>query len=159
MIGPRPVASFIVWTDGSGTTGGPAGIAYVGIGDDGIFEASIPVQNATNQQAEILAAAFALHALPAGSVVTVVSDSEYVVKGWSDPDRLPLWRTNGWKKKSGGDVANPRHWQRLVEAADRHREVSFEWIRGHDGNDQNERADALAKEARQTAAAEYREVA
>jgi ribonuclease HI len=145
-----------VWTDGSGTTGGPAGIGYVAFADEieGAILGSLPLRNATNQQAEILAVALALHELPGRSTVTVVSDSEYVVLGWNDPRRLLLWKTNGWRKASGGPVANVAHWQRLLRAAERHASVTVEWTRGHVGTDGNERADRLAGQARATALAD-----
>lgn len=141
-----------VWTDGSGTTGGPGGVGYVAVSDEteGVTEGSLPLPNATNQQAEILAAAFALHELPEGSDVTVVSDSQYLVMGWNE--WLPLWRERGWRRLSGGPVANLRYWQRLLDAAGRHRAVRFEWTRGHAGTEQNERADRLAGAARMEAA-------
>lgn len=142
---------YTVFTDGSGTTGGPAGIAYVAVDVDGVIteEASLPLPNATNQQAEILAAAFALHHLPEGSEVTVVSDSEYVVKGWNE--YLPAWHARGWRKKDGKTPSNSPHWRRLETAAARHESVSFTWTRGHDGNPGNERADVLAGLARRDA--------
>lgn len=130
----------MVWTDGSGTTGGPAGIGYVAQSPDEPESVlgSLPLDNATNQQAELLAAALALHELPTGSVVTVVSDSEYLVKGWNEyPKR---------KRKK-----NLTHWARLTQAAKRHRSVVFKWTRGHAGTEQNELADRLAGAARQVA--------
>lgn len=129
-----------VWTDGSGTTGGAAGIGYYAITDEieGTIEGSLALVNATNQQAEILAAAFALHELPARSTVTVVSDSEYLVLGWNEYPRR--------KRK-----ANLRHWARLTAAVERHESVTFEWTRGHAGTDGNERADKLAGAAREIA--------
>lgn len=139
---------FTVYCDGSGTTGGPAGIAYVALNEDGTVyhERALPVENATNQQAEILAAAYALHTLPAGSDITIRSDSQYVVKGWNE--WLPDWIAGGWRKRSGGAPSNKAHWQRLVKARERQLKVRFEWLRGHDGDKWNERADVLAKEAR-----------
>ncbi|MDQ3163408.1 MAG: hypothetical protein M3Q92_11365, partial [Actinomycetota bacterium] len=99
-----------VWTDGSGTTGGPAGIGFHAIVEEIVWaiEGSKSLADATNQQAEILAAAFALGELPAGSDVTVVSDSEYLVFGWNDYPR---------RKRN----ANLDHWERLTEATARHR--------------------------------------
>jgi ribonuclease HI len=132
------VSTWTVWTDGSGTTGGAAGIGYVAQSPDEPESVlgSLPLENATNQQAELLAAALALHELPAGSMVTVVSDSEYLVKGW-----------NEYPKRK----RNLPHWSRLTQAAKRHRSVAFEWTRGHAGTEQNELADRLAGAARQVA--------
>lgn len=145
--------SFRVYCDGSGTTGGHAGIAFVAYADSGDWfgEGSLPLRNATNQQAEILAATFALHSLHPLPKVVVVSDSEYVVKGmtvWLDD-----WLARGWRTAAGKPVKNQAHWQRLIDAASRHGHVDFEWTRGHVGTYGNERADELAGLARQQALA------
>lgn len=139
-----------VFTDGSGTTGGPAGIAYVELLDDEVVaESSLSLRNATNQQAELLAAAFALHNIEPAPRVTVVSDSKYLVDGFTR--WLDGWIDRGWRTASGSPVANRAHWERLIEAASRHGHVAFEWVKGHDGNRWNERADALAVLARSVA--------
>jgi ribonuclease HI len=144
--------NWTVWTDGSGQRGGPAGVGFYAEGDGGApFTGSLPLADATNQQAEILAAAYALHQLPEGSVVKLISDSEYVVRGWNE--YIPMWRRNGWLKKDGGVPKNLAHWRRLAEAVERHMLVSFEWVEGHTGIYGNEEADRLAGEARQAAKA------
>lgn len=148
----RRVTAFIVYTDGSGTTKGPGGIAYVAYDAATLAlfeEGSLPLTEATNQKAEILAAAYALHCLPEGSVITIYSDSEYVVKGFSE--WLPGWKLRDWRKSSGGSVKNRAHWERLDEAVARHASVAFSWVPGHDGIKGNERADELAGLARQEA--------
>ena len=143
---------WVVHTDGSGTNGGPAGIAFVARRGGELIEDSLPLASATNQQAEILAAVYALHRLPAGSAVTVVSDSEYLVKGWNE--YLPDWRSRGWRKRTGGTPKNTAHWRRLIEAAERHESpVTFSWTPSHAGTLDNERADVLAVLARQAAIA------
>lgn len=142
---------WIVHTDGSGTTGGPAGIAFVARRDGELIEDSLPLASATNQQAEILAATYALHRLSAGSMITVVSDSEYLVKGWNE--YLPDWRSRGWRKRTGGTPKNTAHWRGLIEAYERHASVTFSWTRAHVGTVDNERADVLAGIARQAAIA------
>ena len=113
----------------------------------------MPLPDATNQQAEIRAAAYALHELPPLPKVVVVSDSEYVVKGmtvWIDGWRHRA-RDGVWRNASGGAVENQTHWQRLIDAASRHGHVDFEWTRGHVGTYGNERAHELAVAARQAA--------
>ncbi len=139
-----------VYTDGSGTTGGPAGIAYVAVHETGEIhsEEALPLDNATNQQAEILAAAFALHKLEPGVPIKIVSDSEYLVKGWNE--YLPMWKVRNWKKADGKPPKNIAHWQRLCRAAEPHT-VTFEWTRGHAGTPGTERADKLAGVAREVA--------
>lgn len=142
-----------VYTDGSGTTRGPGGIAYVAYHETGEphSEGSLPLDEATNQKAEILAAAYALHSLPEGSDVTIYSDSEYVVKGASQ--WLAGWLARDWRKTDGGRVSNRAHWQRLIDATSRHASVRYQWIEGHAGIAGNERADKLAGEARAVAKA------
>jgi ribonuclease HI len=145
------VSGFLVYCDGSGGASGPGGVAYVALNEDGTLhsEGALPLEQATNQKAEILAAAYALHCLPEGSNVRVVSDSEYVVKGFTE--WLPRWQANGWRKRDGKRASNIGHWQRLAVAAQRHAYVTFTWIEGHAGHVHNERADVLAGEARRMA--------
>jgi ribonuclease HI len=56
------------------------------------------------------------------------------------------WRRKGWKTASGTPVKNRDLWEELDELARKHR-VRWEWIRGHNGHPQNERADTLARDA------------
>jgi ribonuclease HI len=80
---------------------GVSGVAFVALDARGALhlERGLPLKDATNQRAEILAACFALRELPAGSAIVVFADSEHVVKGWNE--WLPAWRKNGWHKKGG----------------------------------------------------------
>jgi ribonuclease HI len=134
-----------VYVDGSGSaTGGAGGVGYVGTVDGQHVEGSLPLPSATNQQAELLAAAYALTQLPRCDHVSIYSDSQYVVNGWG---WLDGWIARGWRTRTGA-VANQRHWQRLIDATKLHGVVEFNWTRGHAGNEWNERADALAGEAR-----------
>ncbi len=148
-----------VYCDGSGlATGGPAGVGYIAYLDGAPHhQGQLPLRAATNQQAELLAAAYALHCLPEKSIVTVYSDSQYVTKwvnsAWG-------WRSNGWSKGRGKGLAkNPEHWGRLLDAIQRHRNVTFTWVRGHDGDTTpgNVVADRLAGEARQRARQQWPE--
>ena len=98
----------------------------------------------TNQIAELTAAVEGLTRVPAGAEVELVSDSQYVLKG------LMEWRI-GWERKGfrnskGERVANLELWKRLFAVADARR-VSTRWVRGHNGDPHNERADALANKA------------
>lgn len=137
----------IVYCDGSGLAlGGPGGVGYVAIIGEREYEGSLPLPRATNQQAEILAAAFALTSLDPCEGVMMWSDSEYVVKGWSE--WLQGWIARGWRTTSGSAVKNQPHWRRLMTAAEKHGTVEFHWLRGHNGDAYNERADELAGEAR-----------
>lgn len=95
----------------------------------------------TNNRMELMAAIQALEALKRPCQVVLVSDSQYLRDGITQ--WLAKWKRNGWKTASRKPVANADLWQRLEAAADRH-EVTWEWVRGHSGHPENERADALA---------------
>lgn len=96
----------------------------------------------TNNRMELLAAISALEALRRPSTITIVTDSAYVKNGvttW-----IHGWKRNGWRTADGKPVKNLDLWQRLDEARGRHR-VTWEWIKGHAGHPENERADELAR--------------
>ena len=96
----------------------------------------------TNNRMELMAAIRALEALGRPSEITVVTDSAYVkngVTGW-----IHGWKRNGWRTAARKPVKNVELWQRLDEAQARHR-VTWKWIKGHAGHEENERADALAR--------------
>jgi ribonuclease HI len=141
--------SFTIYSDGSGTTGGPAGIGFVVLSDGRPFkEKSVPLADATNQQAELLAATHALDSLPERQDVVLYSDSRYVVKGFTkvdgDGEYIPIWRSRDWRKLGGGPIANLHLWHGLIAAVERHRNVRFEWI----PRAENKPADRLAGKAR-----------
>ncbi len=95
----------------------------------------------TNNRMELMAAISALEVLERPSSLTVVTDSAYVKDGitkW-----IHGWKRNGWTKKGG--LKNAELWQRLDAAQARHK-VKWEWIKGHAGHPENERADELARE-------------
>ncbi|WP_371039064.1 MULTISPECIES: ribonuclease HI [unclassified Rhodosalinus] len=97
----------------------------------------------TNNRMELMAAIAALEALGRASAITVVTDSAYVkngVTGW-----IHGWKRNGWKTASKKPVKNAELWQRLDAAQARH-DVTWEWVKGHAGHPENERADQLARE-------------
>jgi len=96
----------------------------------------------TNNRMEMMAAIMALETLQRPSAITIVTDSSYLKDGitkW-----IHGWKRNGWKTAAKKPVKNAELWQRLEAAAARHR-VTWEWIKGHAGHEQNERADALAR--------------
>src|SRR6056297_296519 len=96
----------------------------------------------TNNRMELLAAIAALEALSKPSTITIGTDSAYVkngVTGW-----IHGWKRNGWKTSAKKPVKNVELWQRLDAARTRH-EVTWEWVKGHAGHPENERADALAR--------------
>jgi ribonuclease HI len=98
----------------------------------------------TNNRMELMAAIMALEALSSPCMVTLHTDSQYVQKGIGE--WLPNWVRRGWKTAGGQPVKNQDLWVRLHDASRRH-SVDWRWVRGHDGNVDNERVDRLAREA------------
>ena len=96
----------------------------------------------TNNRMELTAAIEALRALKEPCEVTLTSDSKYLVdavtKGWAES-----WRAKGWRKADHSPALNPDLWEVLLSELARH-EVSFVWVKGHDGHPYNERCDRLA---------------
>lgn len=102
----------------------------------------------TNNRMELMAAIRALEEILPGSPVQVVTDSRYVMNGitsWMDN-----WRRRNWRTANGKPVKNQDLWQRLEQAAAKH-DVTWQWVRGHTNDPGNERADALARAASDTA--------
>ena len=96
----------------------------------------------TNNRMELLAAIHALEALDRASTLTVITDSAYVKGG------VTQWihgrKRNGWKTAAKKPVKNKDLWQALDEACQRH-EIEWIWVKGHAGDEGNEKADELAR--------------
>ncbi|MGF7159721.1 ribonuclease HI [Rhodoligotrophos appendicifer] len=97
----------------------------------------------TNNRMELTAAIEALEALKRPCIVDLYTDSVYVRDGISK--WIFRWRTNGWKTAANKPVKNIELWQRLAAALETH-QVTWHWVRGHDGHLENERADFLARQ-------------
>jgi ribonuclease HI len=99
----------------------------------------------TNNRMEVLAAIVGLQTLKERCHVSLVSDSQYLVsamtRSWAR-----RWRSNGWRRGTGGRAANADLWERLLNLCDQH-DVEFRWVRGHAGDPDNERCDVLANQA------------
>ena len=98
----------------------------------------------TNNRMELTGAIEALKALTVPAEVVLSTDSNYVRDGitkW-----IFGWKRNGWKTADRKPVKNAELWQALLEATARHK-VEWRWVKGHSGDPDNERADALANEA------------
>jgi ribonuclease HI len=98
----------------------------------------------TNNRMELTAVIEALNALKRPCAVALSTDSRYVMDGLTK--WIHGWRKNGWKTASKQPVKNADLWQALVEATARHR-IAWEWVKGHAGHPDNERADKLASDA------------
>ncbi len=98
----------------------------------------------TNNRMELTAVIRALEALKEPCHVHLHTDSRYVIDGitkW-----IFGWQKNGWKTAAKKPVLNGDLWQELLLATKRHR-IVWIWVKGHDGNPENERADKLASDA------------
>lgn len=99
----------------------------------------------TNNRMELMAVVAGLEALHKPCDVEVYSDSKYVVdafnKKWIDS-----WLAKGWKRGKNEPVKNIDIWKRLLVAKAQHN-VTFIWVKGHAGHEQNERCDMLATTA------------
>ena len=98
----------------------------------------------TNNRMELMAAIHALEALNRSCGAIVTTDSEYLRKGITE--WLPQWKRRGWKTAAKQPVKNQDLWERLERAIERH-QVDWQWIKGHSGHEENERADSLANRA------------
>lgn len=103
-------------------------------------------KDTTNNRMEMMAVIAALEALTKPCSVKIVTDSQYVMKGMLE--WLPGWKKRNWKTAAKKPVKNVDLWQRMEKAAQQH-ELEWEWVRGHQGHEGNERADALAVAARE----------
>ncbi len=98
----------------------------------------------TNNRMELMAVIEAFRALKKpGCQVQVFSDSKYVLNGITE--WLPNWKRKGWKTAAKKPVMNADLWQILDALVSAH-DVQWEWVKGHSGHPENERADALANQ-------------
>ncbi len=99
----------------------------------------------TNNRMELLAAIVGLEALTRPCEVDLYSDSQYLVHAFTK-QWIAGWEKNGWKNSKREPVKNKDLWLRLLAAAKPH-QVSYNWVKGHDGHPENERCDRLATAA------------
>lgn len=98
----------------------------------------------TNNRMELTAAIEALNALTKPCHVRLFTDSRYVMDGLTK--WIHGWQRNGWRTADKKPVKNADLWQALLVATSRHR-IECEWVKGHAGHPENERADKLASDA------------
>jgi ribonuclease HI len=140
-------ATVEIWTDGGCRPNpGPGGWAAILKFKGTVKELSGGDLDTTNNRMELTAAAEALSALTRPCSVILHTDSEYLKNG------ITRWHTGwvrkNWRNSAGDPVKNMDLWQRILDAAKPHR-IEWLWVRGHSGNEMNERADQLATEARE----------
>lgn len=132
-----------IYTDGacSGNPG-PGGWGVLLISGDNQKELSGGEFETTNNRMELMAAIQAMEILKRPCAIDLHTDSTYVRNGileW-----IKKWRANGWRTAAKKPVKNADLWQQLDAARERH-QVEWHWVKGHDGDPGNERADELAR--------------
>lgn len=136
----------VIYTDGACVGNpGPGGYGALLRYEDAVKEMSGGFRNTTNNRMEIMAAIVVLKALKEPCKVTLYSDSRYLVdavaKGW-----VERWRSNGWRRNKKERAINVDLWEQLLPLV-QHHDIHFAWVRGHNGNRDNERVDFLAEAA------------
>ena len=135
-----------IFTDGAARRNpGPGGFGVVLIFGSHRKELAGGFEKTTNNRMELMAVIAGLEALKVPCEVEVVSDSKYVIdalnKNW-----IGRWKANGWSRRPPGVLRNADLWKRLDGARSPH-EVTWKWVRGHAGHQENERCDLLATTA------------
>jgi len=133
----------IIYTDGACIGNpGPGGYGVIVINGGARQELSGGFRRTTNNRMELTAALVGLQTLKEPARVQLFSDSQYLVNGINE-GWARSWRLKHYKNKK-----NPDLWERLLQLCDRH-QVSFNWVRGHRGQPENERCDQLSVQAAQ----------
>jgi len=134
------VKKITLFSDGSALGNpGPGGYGVILRYGDKEKELSGAYAHTTNNRMELLGVIEGLKALKEPCEVKIVSDSSYVVKGINE------W-LNNWVKKEFKKVKNPDLWKEYLDISKRHK-ITAIWVRGHDGHEENERCDKLARDA------------
>ncbi len=133
----------MLYTDGacSGNPG-PGGYGAILVYKDKEKVFSGGEESTTNNRMELLSVIVALEALKQPCIVTLTSDSKYVIdgleKGWAKS-----WRERGWIKSDKKPALNADLWERLLALTEMH-QMKYVWVKGHAGHPYNERCDRLA---------------
>jgi ribonuclease HI len=140
-----------IYTDGACLGNpGPGGYGVVLLDGDRRWELAAGFKLTTNNRMEMMAAIVGLKELQVPSQVILYSDSRYVVdaisKGWAKK-----WQAKGWQRNAKEKAKNPDLWAEMLSLCDHH-QVSFNWVKAHAGNRENERCDRLAVAAAKTQA-------
>lgn len=135
--------SVVIYTDGacSGNPG-PGGWGAILSYNGNTKEIFGGEPETTNNRMELTAAIEALKSLKEDCEVNLYTDSKYVMDGITQ--WLEGWKAKGWKTSNKKPVKNVDLWQALEEQISKHK-VNWHWVKGHDGNEGNERADELAR--------------
>jgi len=141
----QPMKRIDIFTDGA-CKGNPGPGGWGAILRMGHHEKEISGGEAetTNNRMEMTAVIRALKALTEPCAVTIHTDSRYVIDGMTK--WVEGWKRKGWVSASKQPVRNQDLWHDLIEAV-LHHQIEWQWVRGHNGHAENERADKLASDA------------
>lgn len=133
-----------IYTDGacSGNPGIGGWGAVILIPENETINLNGGSNDTTNNQMELTATIEALKYFRDSKNITIFTDSKYVMNGietW-----INNWKKNGWKTTSKKPVKNKILWEQLDKEISKHK-VEWNWVKGHDGNRYNEKADYLAR--------------
>lgn len=141
-----------LYSDGSarGNPDGPGGFGTIlrvvdSKGEVHEKEISAGFDKTTNNRMELLGVIKGLESLNRPCEVFVYSDSQYVIKAFTD-NWISGWIKKGWKTASKQPVKNVELWKRLLQATEPHK-ITWNWVKGHAGHPENERCDELATTA------------
>jgi ribonuclease HI len=132
-----------IFTDGACTGNpGPGGYGTILRSGDKTVELSAGYRKTTNNRMELMAVITGLQKLRYRCKVILYTDSKYVANG-IDLGWAKKWRSNNWRKATGGIALNSDLWGTLLELCDMH-DIKFVWVKGHAGHPENERCDQLS---------------
>ena len=136
------IQDIVAYTDGCCLGNpGPGGWGSL-IQEDGVTHSLLGGEPATtNNRMEMMAVISTLEHFPTPVRIQIHTDSQYVKNGMTS--WLAKWKANGWRTSDKKPVKNRDLWERLDLLCSQH-DVSFHWVRGHNGHPLNEQADALA---------------
>lgn len=133
-----------IYTDGACSPNpGKGGIGAVLISGNRRKEISIGYRYTTNNRMELLAVIESLRSLKNKSNVILYSDSAYIINAINQ-NWLNNWQNNGWKATRREPLKNIDLWKDVVELIKLH-SVKFIWVKGHESNIENNKADELAR--------------
>ena len=134
-----------IWTDGSCLGNpGPGGWAFIATNGKDVSERNGGEANTTNNRMELTAVIKALSAAKKHDEIEIHTDSQYVKNGMEKWVRQ--WKNNNWKNAEKKPVKNKELWQQLDELAQQ-KSIKWVWVKGHAGQEMNERCDELARNA------------
>ena len=132
-----------IWTDGSCLGNpGPGGWAFVATDGTNVAERCGGECDTTNNRMELMAVIRALTAAHRHKSIEIHTDSQYVKNGMQT--WMKNWKKNNWRTADKKPVKNRDLWQQMDELSARVK-IHWVWVRGHNGEEYNERCDELAR--------------